>query len=135
MMDMTKSFLVWNERKQPFLYKNFNRALAFLRTEFAMESNERFWSIVAPKYFTDSLASIGWPLQETLSLDWDFNLCFEPNKTDSVLPRCRDNLLQISQSLTHYCFQFCNIWLSDKYPVKGTDLLLYIITLIFKNLK
>jgi len=65
-----------------------------------MDPNERFWSMVAPMYFTDSLASIGWPLQETRSLDWGFNLCFEPNKTVSVFPKCKDNLLLISQSLT-----------------------------------
>jgi len=96
-MDMSKRFLVWNERKQPFYIKALIVRYLFLRTEFAMESNERFWSMVAPKHFTDTLA--GWPLQETRSLDWDFNLCFEP-KTVSVLPKCNDNLLLISKSLT-----------------------------------
>ena len=50
------------------------------------------WSRVAPRYW------MVWPLHEMWSTDWALTFCLGPSKINSVLPRCNDNLLQISHS-------------------------------------
>ena len=54
------------------------------------------WVFILPmyfKYFTSSLDSICIPLHEILKFDCDLSLDLEPNKMDSVFPRCNKSLL------------------------------------------
>ena len=54
------------------------------------------WVFILPmyfKYFTSSLDSICVPLHDILKFDCDLSLDLEPNKMDSVFPRCNESLL------------------------------------------
>ena len=44
--------------------------------------------------------SISVPLREIRKFDCELSLLLEPNRIYSVLPRCNDNLLSTSHSLT-----------------------------------
>ena len=91
--DITKSFLVCKLTKSCFLYKNFSLVLAFCKIEFTMFSSVRVGSKIVPRYLTLSLSSITLPLHSIFKFDCDLSLGLEPNKIDSVLPKCNDNLI------------------------------------------
>ena len=86
-------------RKCPCLYKKLRLPLAFLTTDLAILSPLRFSSRVIPKYLTELVGFIILPSQDTSNLSTLLNLCCDPKRMDSVLPRCKDNSLSISHCL------------------------------------
>lgn len=66
-----------------------------------MAQNDRFWSKVIPRYLIDEVDSMDVPEQVICRLDCDLSFCLDPNKIDSVLPKCNDNLLSTDLWLTY----------------------------------
>ena len=52
--------------------------------------------MVAPRYLTEEVGLITVPLQVISRDEFDLSLCLDPNKIDSVLHKCSDNVLSTS---------------------------------------
>ena len=82
--------------------KNLSLALVFCNIKFTMLSPDKVRSKIDPKYLTLSFGSILLPLHSSFQFDHGLSLDLEPNKKDSVLPKCIDNLLSISHFVTNW---------------------------------
>ena len=82
-----------------FLYRNLSLLEHLVKRLLTMFSPDTDWSKVTPKYFTFVFASMMLVPHDTVTEFTWCRRCLDPNRIDSVLPRCKDNLLSISYSL------------------------------------
>ena len=95
-----KSLLKGRVKKRFCLCRNFRREFTFSITFKAIDSLDRLWSKIHPRYFTFSYCLIAVPLHTMFKVLAFRSLCLVPNKIGFVFswPKCTLNLLSTNQS-------------------------------------